>query len=182
MNYYQAMIALISICTFPNPALHIDDQSVRKELEASINKYSEAYRKKDIKAIGDLLDPKFVSIQAGTAPIDRQKALSGYKKEMDAFAAEPEDQNIVEKVQVMGDKAVTEGKGRRILHLRDRLGKVHTVDMSGKSRLSWIKMNEKWRIKKAESWDVVIIIDGKPQNQNAKTGVEGTVKHPAKAK
>ena len=45
MNYYQAMIALISICTFPTPALHIDDQSVRKELEASINRYSEAYRK-----------------------------------------------------------------------------------------------------------------------------------------
>ena len=172
MKRNATFLALLILATHECSARALNDQNVRKQLEEALNHFSDAYKKKDIRTISGLLAHDFVSIQSGVPPMTRQQVLTGYQKEMSAFATEPDEMHTVNKLSVIGDRATTEGTARRVLMLRDNLGKVHAVAMATRSRLGWARLAGHWVIKKAESWDVTVTIDGKLQSRISASGAK----------
>jgi len=153
-------LPLILSCINYSPIQAQDNQQVRKEIDARLSQFVDAYKRKDIKGIGALLAPDFVAIQSGMAPINRAQALASYKREFELSQSLLYVNFNTDSVRVDGFKAVSEGSTKRSFVLKDSSQKLRTIVMSGRARTGWLKKDGQWIAKRSEAWDVKVTIDG----------------------
>ncbi len=176
MNLSLFLLPLAAVFLQQSPSHPQDNQQVRKEIEARLAQFVDAYKRKDIKAIGAILAPDFVAIQSGMAPINRAQALADYKRELDSSQSVFYVSFNTEKVTVDGNKAISEGTTKRSFTMKDSSQKLRTIAMSGRARTGWIKKDGQWIAKRSEAWDVKVTVDGKLISLNPLAPAESKAK------
>src|SRR5258706_2130057 len=162
MNLVPLLFALAASSLHQGTPPSQDNPQVRKEIETRLSQFVDAYKRKDIKAIGALLAPDFVAIQVGMAPINRAQALADYKRELESSQSVLYVTFNTEKVTVNGARATSEGTTKRSFTMKDPSQKLRIIAISGRARTGWIKKDGQWIAKRSEAWDIKVTIDGKP--------------------
>ncbi len=144
-------------------ALRAQQTPTQKEAQAVYARYAAALKKKDVKAVGDLLTPGIVNKDKNGKFVRRAAMLQTMQQAL----------SEITKVQTAGfkvDKAALQNNRMNAdvtFHLTgivaDPQGKAHNLDVSAKSRDTWTKTGGKWLLSRTDDLTGdVMLLDGKP--------------------
>lgn len=142
--------------------------AARREIEASYNQISAAFKQKDAQAIFALTTPDFQVKTPNGRTLNRAAALQNLQSNFDTIHAIRDDRYRVQKVTLKGATAVVLVTERSAVTFMDSrgefgaVGKTHEVVSTTDYRDTWVKQAEGgWRQRRSEIRDVRVTLDGK---------------------
>ena len=152
--------ALVAICFVPAILSLADDVKLRKALTANYAVITSAFRKQDVKAMGDLMTSDFTAIRPGGQTISREQILADFEHQTKATKVRNWIRNI-ETISQQGDNAIVTVRGKMTGTITDEKGKPHKMEFDAKAKDTWTKSGKGWKLKRTELLEGKMLVDGK---------------------
>lgn len=143
-----------------------DDATVRKALGAQYTKFNQGLIKKDLKSTFSLLTPdaKFIEVGGQTRTHEQMHQMM---EQMLSTMTISKATNTIDKLKVTGETAIAEVTLKSSGAMKGEDKKTHTVGYISKSRDTWTKTAEGWKLKQIVAVSENMTMDGKPVNYGA---------------
>ncbi len=163
--------AIVAVClaaasaAFASP----DEASVRKAMMANFDKSVKQFKAKDLKGFMSMYADDFSGKGPDGKPMTKTTVEAEMKEAMATTKSVEESKLTIEKLTVKGDSAELESTMTLKMQVVDAKGemgvkgKLHSLTMVEKSKETWVKTKDGWKVKKGS---VVpggkMLVDGKP--------------------
>jgi ketosteroid isomerase-like protein len=135
------------VCGLPALA---DDAAVRRQIEAQMAKFQQAFRRKDLAGMRAITTPDF-TIKSMTGRVSTHKeADAALTLELRSLRSIPEWTLKIEKLVVKGDVATAIVSEHMVARIADSTGAEHADASFGRMRETWVRTSGGWRYKHAE--------------------------------
>lgn len=135
---------------------------VTKQLEDNYAAITTAFKKKDIKAIGNFLAPDYQAHDSNGAATSREKILADYKSQMGVMRDIVWSRKITKLVHQGKSVVLTvEGKINGTVVGADKTD--HKIALAATAEDTWIEHGKGWLLKSTTIEKKVLTVDGKVQ-------------------
>ena len=139
--------------------------AVRKELTANYAKMAAAFKKKDPAGVLRFMAPDAVAKLQGGQRIPRSQMDPSIRQQLAAIRTVKKMEYDIERVVVLGKRAIVIVTGKSDVVIGDSTGKLHDVVQHNKVRNTWLRGKKGWQIKEAQMLGVKVWVDGKELKQ-----------------
>ena len=160
-----AMACALVFC-LQGSQVRAEDAEMRKTLGAQYAKFNQGLIKKDIKSMFSLLTPDAKFIEVGGQKTTREQ-MHQMMEQMLSTMSLSKATSTIDKLNVSGDTAIAEVTLRSSGAMKGQDKKTHLVGYVSKSRDTWTKTSEGWKLKQIVAVSENMTMDGKPVNYGA---------------
>lgn len=144
-----------------------DDDAVKKEIQAALDRGTAAVVAKDFDTYGKELAAEYRSTDILGETVERDKAVEQLKALVEP-AENVKATMTVESLKVKGDEATALVRIKGSADMKDGDGKAHTVKFDQREVQIWAKMGDAWRLRDSMQLTSDAQVDDKPFAQELK--------------
>jgi ketosteroid isomerase-like protein len=153
-------VLVLAACQSPRSA---DLATVRQEIEASLQRTTQATRSKDIDAYMAEIPAEFVIAEESGSVTTREQQRENILRDWSIIAETLSLTNVVDSIELQGDVALltTSQRWERLMLQRDGQSTDHVVTTQ-KHRETWRRTNRGWQAFQIDELGGEILINGQP--------------------
>jgi ketosteroid isomerase-like protein len=151
------LLASVLLCGIRTLA---DDEKIRQELASLYAKADEAIRKKDLKAISDLLTDDFTAKDSDGSVLDRKQFEARFSDALGKLKETSSVTTSIDNLKMIDGDAVVEITQTLKAKAMGSDGKEHDLVAVGKSRDTWTHTARGWLNKHSEDLGQTLTVDG----------------------
>lgn len=141
---------------------YADNTAVRKAIQTQYAAISKSFAERDVLTFEDAFTSDFTAKSPGRPLVTRKQFIKDFEGQM-MMMSDVKWTQTIRTLKLQGSVAHTVSDSQMTAKVLDSKGKKRNFRLESKGTKSdWVKISSEWKIKKSETVDLRIWIDGKP--------------------
>ena len=143
-------------------AVNARQAPTKKDVQALYDRFADTIKRKDIKALGDLMAPNMVNVGKNGKSIPRDASLKTMQQAFNEITKVQTSTFTVGQPSSQDNKFTVNATYHMVGVLADPQGRTHTLDTTAVTHATWTKTGGKWQMSRLEDQPGgKVLVDGK---------------------